>query len=306
MSATETIASSGFPLGFKFRQGAGRNSQRPAAVTGAGRDVFVTEARHFSAHHQKEAVVTEGCHGSAWRMVSDEGLHIKGDNLAPFPLGFYNAGLQADLANRIRALAHARALHIGTLQLQCITGYSMTGSFFRGDGEGAAEPARIQVSAHGSVTPAAFRRLVADAVAASPALASMSRPLINTFALYVNGSRRSVTSLLASPATDATDPLKIHAHAPAPLSGGATDLIAKTGVTREGSIQIAVPAAQPGAAKPVDTHLFLHGSASDEAFETLMRIAARTCFLHATLAATLPPCLSLKLNGCPMPEADKS
>jgi len=77
MAVTESIASSGFPLGFKFRQG----SSRPAVITGAGRGCFVAEARHFSAHHQKEAIVTEGEHGSSWRMTSDEGLHIKGDNL---------------------------------------------------------------------------------------------------------------------------------------------------------------------------------------------------------------------------------
>jgi hypothetical protein len=55
MAEAETIASSGFPLGFKVRNG----SQRPGVVLGAAsRDVFKVEARHLSGSHQKEAVVT--------------------------------------------------------------------------------------------------------------------------------------------------------------------------------------------------------------------------------------------------------
>lgn len=387
MAVTESIASSGFPLGFKFRQG----SSRPAVITGAGRDCFVAEARHFTAHHQKEAIVTEGVHGSAWRMTSDEGLHIKGDNLAPFPLGFFNAGLQADLAQRIRGLAQARGMTLSSLTLSCVTGYSMTGSFLQGSGVGAAEPAEIAVRGEGPVDAQAFFALVNEAVAASPALASMTQPLDNTFALYVNGQRRGVTTLPASTAPSAPDPLKTYSAPPAPMPGSEQDLIVKTGITREGSIQIATPAAQPGApivrhveghcatdlatgdsvtkvclqlpgmsefafrtsannkdrapsglallsagivfcymtqlsryidymkldihhmrlvqfapfacdgargvAEPVDTHLFLHGGASDDAFEKLMRISATTCFLHATLHAALPPVIRVTLNG---------
>ncbi len=73
MAVTAGIASSGFPLGFKVRQG---NAGRPVAVTSTGRSVFVAEARHFAAHHQKEAVVTDAELGSAWRLSSDEGPHI--------------------------------------------------------------------------------------------------------------------------------------------------------------------------------------------------------------------------------------
>ena len=41
-------------------------------------------------------------------------------------------------------------------------------------------------------------------------------------------------------------------------------------------------------AGPVDTHLFLNGRADDKTHGDLLRIAARTCYLHATLAAPLP------------------
>ena len=105
MSTPETIDSSGYPLAFKMRQGSARS---PLLTSETARDVFVAEARTFTSY-QKEAIVTEGRSGSAWRMTTDEGKHIKGTDLAPFPLGFYNAGLHADLIRRMLIIARARS-----------------------------------------------------------------------------------------------------------------------------------------------------------------------------------------------------
>ena len=245
MPAAETIASSGFPLGFKVRSG----SVRPGVVVGSsGREVFKVEARHLSGNHQKEAVVTEGDLGSSWRMVSDEGVHIKGDDLAPFPLGFFNAGLQADLANRLRFFAHARGIALEDVTISCRTGYSMTGAFYRGDGVGYADPANITVAVKSASSAATIAALVADAVHASPALAAMRSPLENTFAIYVNGQRRAVTTLPDAGGADAADPLKTYASVPAPLAGtnALPDLILKTGQKREGTPTLTAPAATPG------------------------------------------------------------
>ncbi|MEQ1774831.1 MAG: OsmC family protein [Burkholderiales bacterium] len=247
MAAAETIASSGFPLGFKTRNG----SQRPDVVvraSGATRDVFKVEARHLSGSHQKEAVVTEGNHGSSWRMVSDEGVHIKGDDLAPFPLGFFNAGLQADLANRLLALACAQGLVLDDVTIQCRTGYSMTGAFFRGDGVGYAEPAKITVAIRSSAAATAISALVAAAVRASPALAAMRTSVENTFAIYINGKRRGVTTLPDAGGEEAADPLKTYTSVPAPMPNANTlpELILKTGQKREGMPVLAAPAATPG------------------------------------------------------------
>ncbi len=245
MAVAETIASSGFPLGFRIRKG----SRRPAVVAGtAGSDVFKVEARHFTGNHQKEAVVSEGNHGSAWRMVSDEGVHIKGDDLAPFPLGFFNAGLQADVANRLLFAARTQGIALDDVKIHCRTGYSMTGAFFRGDGVGYAEPAKIAVAIQSSATAATIAALVAAAVRASPALAAMSMPVENAFAIYVNGKRRAVTTMPDAGGADAIDPLKTYASVPSPLAGANTlpDLILKTGQKREGVPALAVPAAAPG------------------------------------------------------------
>ena len=102
----DTIDGLGDPLAFRLRDGRGRSP-----LLGSGRDAIKVEARQL-AGHQKEAVVTEGADGSAWRLTSDEGKHLRGTDLAPFPLGFFNAGMQSDLYGRIRTLAAARGIEL--------------------------------------------------------------------------------------------------------------------------------------------------------------------------------------------------
>ena len=386
-----TDAIGDFPLGFRVEAG-----DRRAALLGAkaGRTSYVVEARKLDLH-QKEAVVRQGDGGSRWRVASDEGKHLKGTDLAPFPLGFFNAGLQADLMGRIAALANARGVAIDDLGIELGNAYSMTGSFFRGDGEGFAEPAEIRVGLSADAGGAA--ELVDDAVAASPALAAMSMPLRNTFAIYVNGRRRAVETMAPSPEESAPDPFATWRERPAPEPGGSPDVIRKTGAERAGTVEPAPAgtktrivrivrgigrAIEPdgltetdtwlelpgmshfalrsderpeggdaapsglallsagiafcfmtqldryiehmkfdiggvrlvqrcpymlnedadrlrGVAGPVDTHLFVNGREDDETCERLMRIAARTCYLHATLAAALDPVVSVEDSRSP-------
>ncbi len=395
MPAIDTIDGCGFPLGFRFTKGA-----QPPSLLGLhpGREVYTVEARKMSASHQKEAVVREGEQGSQWRMVSDEGGHLKGTDLAPFPLGFFNAGLQADLAGRIMALSEARGIAIDELSMTLKNGYYMTGSFFRGDGEGFAEPAETTVHVRSNAAADDVRALVSDAVDASPALAAMRKPLVNRFAVYANGRRRTLTRMLATNEGSAADPFSTYSQPPAPPAGETpvTDLIRKTGEEESGSIEpapagtstriirtvhgncrlvngavtetdtwLALPGMShfalqsdehPGSGKapsglallsagiafcfmtqldryiehmkfdihgvrlvqrspysltrngdslnadvePVHTHLFLNGREDEDTYETLMHIAARTCYLHATLASSLDPVVGLVLNGTPI------
>jgi uncharacterized OsmC-like protein len=386
MPPIETIESSGFPLCFKVRQGKARSALIAGAAGTTARDVFLAEARQIGGH-QKECVVHEGAGASVFRAVSDEGAQLKGTDLAPFPLGFYNAGLNADLVNRILGLARARAVTLNALAIELHNRYYMTGSFFKGTGVGSAEPAKIKVRVASPATSAQIDALVRDAAAASPALATMRVPLENTFALYVNGRRRPVTTMPASPSPDAADPYVTYRNPPAPQDGAQAprDLIHKTGATTPGefayqvaetkdrviinvwgdcrlidpqgvtetvvrlgyprtshfairSDERASPDTAPsglahvtagivfcyitqllryiehqklkisgvrvvqsspytlangggwsGGVAPVDTHLFLNGEESEETYEKLMTVAARTCYLHATLGLTLPP-----------------
>lgn len=233
----DSIERLGHPLGFKFKQG----SARPGVLgTEPSRDVITVESRQLEGH-QKEGVVTEGETGSAWRLTTDEDGHLRGTDLAPFPLGYFNAGLHADLTNRILTLGKQRSLDLTGMSMALDTGYSMTGSFFKGTGEGHAEPATINASFASTSGTDALHQLVTDAVNASPAFALMRKPLQNTFALYVNGRRRVVTTMVPSPAEDATDPYVTYSHAPGPIGSADTfpDLVHKTGQKSDGSVEIA-------------------------------------------------------------------
>jgi uncharacterized OsmC-like protein len=390
---SDSIDGHGGPLAFKVLQGQGRS---PVLADGEGRDVFKVEARHLVGH-QREAVVTEGASGSAWRVTSDEGVHLKGTDLAPFPFGFFNAGLQGDLFHRIRNGAAAGGIVLDELEIHLDNEYWLTGSFALGTGQGHAEPTQVEVGLRSAVSDKVISNLVADAVAASPAMALLRTPLKDTFALYINGRRREAEGVANSIAPDARDPFAAYPSAPRPLNtGGARqDLIEKTGRRQEGAAALA-PAAtttrivrkvrgrgrlvnpagltkietwlelpgmshfvfrtdegvsdnapsglallsagvafcymtqlaryiehmklpirgarlvqyspyalvtEPGGgpltgvAGPIDTHLFLNGEAPDETHANLLMIAARTCYLHATAAASLAPRLRLVHNG---------
>lgn len=214
MEIRDSIESSGFPLAFRVALG----SRRPDVVAGRiGADVFRVDARALGAH-QKEAVVHEGERGSAWRMTSDEGAYLKGSDLAPFPLGFYNAGLQADYLNRLIGLARERGMALRDVRLALDNAYAFSGSFLKGDGRGSAYPAKLRLKVHSPASSHELAAIAQAAARASPALATMRTPLANTFALYVNGVRRAVDGPHASVAPDAPDPLKRYAGAPRPLA----------------------------------------------------------------------------------------
>jgi len=221
----DTIDGSGFPLGFRVTQG----QARPSVVTGGlGTAIFRVDARALGGH-QKEAVVTEGEGGSAWRMVSDEGPYLKGTDLAPFPLGFFNVGLQADLLNRVESCAKAMSVRLDTVELEIDNLYAFSGSFFKGTGQGVAGPAQVRARIRSQAPASVIADLFRNALQASPAMSAMRTPLKNTFALYVNGTRYVVPEAHASSASDAVDPFKAYKGAPRPQSerGDLADIITK-------------------------------------------------------------------------------
>ena len=370
------------PLAFKLRPG----RRRLRLADGApAREIFKVDARHVGGH-VREAVVSAGDDASAWRMLSDEGLHLKGSDLAPFPFGYFNAGLQGDLIRCLRNAAAARGVALDALNIALDNEYWLTGSFAAGTGQGHAEPTRIEIRLQSGAPAATVSEIVAAAIAASPALALLRTPLTNTFALYVNGRRRKVDGVAASPAADVEDPFLRYAAPPQPSGGGdAVAAIEKIATREAGEVTIAPSATSTritrkvagrgrlvdasglteietwlqlpgmshfvfrsdegaddrapsglallsaglafcymtqlaryvegmklavgsirlvqfspysnGAAAPVDTHLFLNGEAPAEVQANLLSIAARTCYLHATVAAALPPLLRVFHNG---------
>lgn len=228
---TDTIDMHGDPLGFKLRQGSGG---------AGGRQTIKVEARQM-AGHQKEAVVTDRT-GDAWRLTSDEGKHLRGTDLAPFPLGFFNAGLQSDLSGRLGALAASRGIALDDVEISVVNHYWLTGSFIQGTGEGHAEAPDIEVRVRSTAGRDAVENLVAAALDASPAIALVRGAVTgNSFALYVNGRRRQVQGVTNSPAPDAADPYRSYTRAPRPLGGERVDLIEKPGKQEPGASQPAAP-----------------------------------------------------------------
>jgi uncharacterized OsmC-like protein len=209
----ESIASMGYPLAFQ----AGRGAKASDMFSGGTGDATLrVEARTLNGH-QKEALVTEGERGDAWRLVSDEGPNLKGTDLAPFPLAFFNAAMHADFLQRALAVGRRHGVRFDALSAALDNYYTFTGSFFKGTGKGTADPVTVRVAARSASAPEQVGRVLNAALAASPIHAAFAKPLVNVFALYVNGRRCPVRRVAAWTGADEVDPFLAHGKAPAPL-----------------------------------------------------------------------------------------
>jgi hypothetical protein len=211
-STGQSIENAGQALAFRTQPGSGApgwNDLKDTALT------CKVEARALGGH-QKEALVTEGSGGSCWRMVSDEGPILGGTDLAPFPLGFFSAGLQSDLLGRIQALAPSFGVQLENLELQVLSRYTFSGSFFAGTGHGATQPVDVKMSANSTASAPAVAALLVSAVNASPAFGALRQSMTNNFALYVNGKRSAVQGVEACTQPNQTDPFVAHRTAPTP------------------------------------------------------------------------------------------
>lgn len=369
---TNPIEAAGHPLAFAM------DDKAPPDVVcaGDGRAVIFTEARMLGGH-QKEAVVHEGAGGPCWRLTSDEGKHLKGADVAPFPLGYFNAGMHGDLWAHLLRFAAADGVDLSDAKLSVRNFYWLTGSFIAGTGEGFCDDPEVSLDAPG-VDAATTASLLDRALKASAAFDAIRSGFTNTFALFVNGRRLVPEGVTNSESPDAPDPYQTYTQPPSPAAGDFADVIRKTGTVEDGEIKLA-PAAttsrvirtvsgrsvlvdpaglaetdtwleMPGVSHftlrtdarasgraapsgmallnagiafcyltqlsryvehmklgitglrltqtmpvetadgvgriaPVDTHLFMNGDADEAMKSRLLTVAARTCYLHATLCA---------------------
>ncbi len=174
---------------------------------GADTIAFRVEVRAL-AGMQKEAIVRRTDQaGRAWRMVSDEGPYLNGSDLAPFPLGFFAAGLQFCFMSELLRAARAHRVAIDSLTVVQDTWYTMTGSILRGDMTGGAKPADLLVKLESDAPEAVVARLISLAEASSPAQAVMRDVLANRFSLQLNGRELSVTGVSQSLELNVPDPI---------------------------------------------------------------------------------------------------
>jgi uncharacterized OsmC-like protein len=387
-----SIDSYGYPLGFKFKTG-----EAPSTLTSnqRGREVIKVEACHLIGH-QREAILTEGG-GSSWRLTSDEGLHLKGTDLAPFPFGYFNAGLQADLLNRIRYYSNLFKTPLTDLSLKLDNEYWLLGSFVNGNGRGVANPSQIEIRIKSNLSDQQMSHLMNCAINASPGIAFLKSTLKSTFSLTINGRRKILNELIDPMVEIPQDPFLNYSEPLRPINieNPELNIIRKLPLREEGKISIAPPGSLSkiirnikgqgrfsdslgrteieswltlpgmshflfvsdegesssapsglgllsagiafcfitqiaryienmkldvnairlvqfnpfsirsgingssnfGEAEPIETHLFLNGTLSEEMFEGLLNMSSKTCYLHATALNSLPPKINIIHNS---------
>ena len=392
----EDISKDGYPLGFLINKGATTNSDDLNKT-------FVSHTRQM-ALLQKETIGYEGdLNSHSWRLTSDEGKHLNGTDLAPFPLGFFNASIHGDTVGRILKTASKENLSIDEIKCEVKNSYYLTGSFVKGDGEGHAEPTEINLNIKTSEDKTKIEILVKKCSQLSPVLAALRTPLKNTFSLIANGRRKNLSNLNESSFVDHKDPYNFYQKQPSPSENNffSNRIIVKTGEVSSGKVEpvdgynisktsnnvsensnfnkiirtivgqsntkasddlievdtvLGLPgmthfvismdingiiAPSPvntmGAAisfcfltqthryihhqkfeieglrmsqyatfkenshgsiqmLPLDTHLFMNGTASDEHNEKLIDMSEKTCYLHATLSKALEPNININFN----------
>mgnify|MGYP001285988636 CR=1 FL=1 len=392
----EDISKDGYPLGFLINKGTTTNCDDLNKT-------YVSHTRQM-ALLQKETIGYEGdLNSHSWRLTSDEGKHLNGTDLAPFPLGFFNASIHGDIVGRIFKTASKENLLIDEIKCEVKNSYYLTGSFVKGDGEGHAEPTEINLNIKSSEDHNIIKNLVNKCSKLSPVLTALRTPLKNTFSLIANGRRKNLSNLNESSLNDPEDPYHYYKTQPSPNKDEkfSDRMIVKTGEVSEGKVEpvdgynvskssnnvsensnfnkiirtivghsvtkpsnniievdtvLGLPgmthfvismdingiiAPSPvnimGAAisfcfltqthryihhqkfnieglrmsqyatykehsdgsiemLPLDTHLFMNGSASDEHNEKLIDMSEKTCYLHATLSAELEPNINININ----------
>ncbi|SMH32893.1 hypothetical protein [Mesorhizobium australicum] len=226
----DSILRYGDPLGFRTRIGA----SRPDVVVGAGDGCFRVAARAAEAQ-QKEGVLSEGDQGSTWRLTADEGATMNGHDIAPFPLGYLIAGVAGDLSSRLEAAAgRARVDLVGTA-IDVSHTFGASGSFIHSTATATSEAASLDVALTGSLSAAAARSLLEEAMDTSPAIAFLREPArSSSFALTINGRQRLALGGRQSVGGDFADPfLTLKPPRPEGLQGDRA-ILEKPGITEIG------------------------------------------------------------------------
>lgn len=138
---------------------------------------------------QKEAVVACGASGTAWRLACDEGPYLKGSDLAPFPLGYFCAGMVSCYMKELLQLLHGSGISFRKLKLSQDNRYAMSGSALAGTMTGSALPVSLQLTIDSPVKASQLQALLQQAVARAPVAALLGGVCVNEFSLTLNGER---------------------------------------------------------------------------------------------------------------------
>lgn len=199
-----TIESIGHSLVFKVDQ---RSAALELPPLKSGEIAVRLKARALEGM-QKEAIVHHGPSNTVWRMVCDEGPYLNGTDLAPFPLGFYAAGMAFSFLSEIVHHAETYGVKLKSLRLIQDNFYTMEGSAIRGDMTAGALPTEITIKISADAPIETIQNIIQLSEASSPPQAYMRDLLSNTFALCCNSQELDVSPVNASttPLHDEPDP----------------------------------------------------------------------------------------------------
>jgi len=163
------------------------NQPQPPQSGPAENVIFQTRARALDGM-QKEALVQCSAGGTAWRLLCDEGPWLNGTDLAPFPLGYFAAGVAACLMSDILTQASKAGVQLGMLNLRVDHFFTMEGSILRGTMAAGVDPIHLAVDTEGDLDDAELEGLVTTALnECSAANRALGNRLPSRFCLTVNG-----------------------------------------------------------------------------------------------------------------------
>ena len=180
---------------------------------------------------QKEALVTSLRTGATWRLASDEGPYLDGDDEAPCPLSFVTSGMVCCSMEQILALARQRGIRIDRIELVQDNFYTMQGSALKGTMTGGARDVELEARVEADADRDTLTRLLHDAIAASPLTGLLRGRHASLFTLTHNGVAlppARVPRLDANPVPPLPDAVFDDAR---PDSADFTRLIARNGMT---------------------------------------------------------------------------
>ena len=176
------LEDSGKPLFFKV--GSGSRVETPTPRRG----IAVRVAARSLTAMQKEALVVSSLGGATWRVSSDEGAYLNGDDAAPCPLAHMTTGMVASFMETAQTLAKRSGIELPRLRLVQDNYYTMKGSALKGTMTGGALPVVLTAQVDSGTDLEQTEVLLREAVATAPVRGLMAGILKSRFTLTHNGN----------------------------------------------------------------------------------------------------------------------
>jgi uncharacterized OsmC-like protein len=127
---------------------------------------------------------------SKWRLYSDEGAAMNGEDSAPPPLAYFAAGVAFCLLTQILRAAEMRKVVIDDVRIDQTIGFRRTGSMKRGTIRTGVHELRYHLEVDSGEPEEEIRELVRVATASCFAHAALTEPVAVSAELTINGDRQ--------------------------------------------------------------------------------------------------------------------